>query len=111
MNRYGRHTLAAFDAQMRAPLPALDATEGPQEAPKVLRGHGVFGERWIVNKGVAMEDDKRRNGAHRGSLHRCVCDGLQSFVIDDLEMVDQTFTSWNPPLRWLRGIEALLSQS
>src|SRR5947208_15921645 len=24
---------------MRASLPALDATEGPQDAPKVLRGH------------------------------------------------------------------------
>ena len=41
MNRYGRHTLAAFDAQMRASLPALDATEGPQDAPKVLRGHEI----------------------------------------------------------------------
>jgi hypothetical protein len=24
---------------MRAPFPALDATDGPQDAPKVLRGH------------------------------------------------------------------------
>ena len=41
MNRYGRHTLAAFDASMRASLPALDATEGPQDAAKVLRGHEI----------------------------------------------------------------------
>jgi hypothetical protein len=41
VNRYGRHTLAAFDAQVRASLPALDATEGPQDAPKVLRGHEI----------------------------------------------------------------------
>ena len=41
MNRYGRHTLAAIDAQMRASLPAFDATEGPQDAPKVLRGHEI----------------------------------------------------------------------
>jgi hypothetical protein len=34
MNRYGRHTLAAFDTKVRASLPALDATEGPQDAPK-----------------------------------------------------------------------------
>ena len=41
MNRHGRHTLTAFDAQMRAPLPALDTTEGPQNATKVLRGHKI----------------------------------------------------------------------
>jgi hypothetical protein len=41
MNRNGRHTPAAFDAQMRAPLPALDAAEGPQDAPKVLRRHSI----------------------------------------------------------------------
>jgi hypothetical protein len=41
MNRYGRHTLAALDAQVRAALPALDATEGPQDAAKVLRGHEI----------------------------------------------------------------------
>ncbi len=39
MNRYGRHTPAAFDAQMGAPLPALDAAAGPQDPPKVLRRH------------------------------------------------------------------------
>ena len=32
---------AAFDAQMRAPLPALNATDGPKDAPKVLRGHSI----------------------------------------------------------------------
>jgi hypothetical protein len=49
MNRYGRHATAAFDAQMRAALPALDATEGPQDAPKVLRGHKIriVDDRWI----------------------------------------------------------------
>jgi hypothetical protein len=41
MNRYGRHTTAALDAQMRAALSALDATEGLQDAPKVLRGHQI----------------------------------------------------------------------
>jgi hypothetical protein len=41
MNRYGRRALAAVDAEMRAPLPALDATEAPQDAPKVLRGHEI----------------------------------------------------------------------
>jgi hypothetical protein len=37
MYRYGRHTLAAFDAQMRAPLPDLNAADGPEQASKVLR--------------------------------------------------------------------------
>ena len=41
MNRDGRHTPAAFDAEMRAPLPALDTTEGPQDPPKVLRAHEI----------------------------------------------------------------------
>lgn len=39
---YGWHATAAFDAQMRAALPALGATEGPQDAPKVLRGHEIM---------------------------------------------------------------------
>jgi hypothetical protein len=42
MNRDGRQTQAAFDTQVRAPLPALDATEGPQDMPNVLRGHEIF---------------------------------------------------------------------
>jgi hypothetical protein len=40
-NGYGGHAPAAFDAQVRASLPALDATEGPPDAPKVLRGHKI----------------------------------------------------------------------
>jgi len=41
MNWYGRYAAAALDAQMCAPLPALNATEGPQDAPKVLRRHEI----------------------------------------------------------------------
>lgn len=40
MTRYG-HALATLDAEMRASLPALDTTKGPQDAPKVLRGHQI----------------------------------------------------------------------
>jgi hypothetical protein len=49
MNRRGRHTLAAFDEYMRTALSALDTTEGPQDAPKVLRGHKIriVDDRWI----------------------------------------------------------------
>lgn len=61
MNRYGRYTRAAFDAQMRASLPALDATEGPQDTPRVLRGHEI----WIAEglPDVSREIDRCRPGA------------------------------------------------
>lgn len=39
--RHGRHTKTAFDAQMRAPPPDLNAAEGPEETSKVLRGHDL----------------------------------------------------------------------
>jgi hypothetical protein len=33
---------------------------------------------------------------------------LQPFRINDLEMVDQIFTSWNPLTSWLRHVEGLM---
>jgi hypothetical protein len=41
MNDYGRHTVAAFDAHVRASLPALDTTEGFQDAATVVRGRRI----------------------------------------------------------------------
>jgi len=38
---YGRHAATALDAQMGAALPHLDTTQGPEDAPKVLRGHEI----------------------------------------------------------------------
>jgi hypothetical protein len=33
--------VAALDAEMRAASPRLDATEGPEDTPKVLCGHDI----------------------------------------------------------------------
>jgi hypothetical protein len=55
LDRYGRYTLAALDTQVRASLPDLDAAEGPQDAPKVLRGHEIQDSRLLLH--VSREVD------------------------------------------------------
>ena len=46
VHRHRNHAPTALDAQMRAPLPGLDAPEGPKPAPKVLRGQEIRIAEW-----------------------------------------------------------------
>jgi hypothetical protein len=50
MNRYGRHTLAAFDASMGSPLPALGETEGPQHAGQLPARDPAAGTARTMNR-------------------------------------------------------------
>ena len=55
---------------MRAPLPALDATEGPQDAPKVLRGHQIRIADGALNLSMAVDRFEDPGAVDRGAAVR-----------------------------------------